>query len=160
MSQSNTIERDWTTAAGLRAIVLLTRLGHRCGYVGVPKAHPLHGAPYDAPCAALAPIADDTPIGKRGLLTVFGLACNDTQDRRRTPAVVFDVHGGLTYSGGDRGYPVVGDEWWLGFDCAHADDDPRFGGTPKTVEYVTAECELLASQIVEAVRAPQIGGAA
>ena len=37
-----TLEKDWTTAAGLRAICLIINLDngpyHRCGYVGVPLA--------------------------------------------------------------------------------------------------------------------------
>ena len=40
------IEKDWTTEAGLRAVVLATTMGHRCGYVGVPLAHPHHGRDY------------------------------------------------------------------------------------------------------------------
>ena len=36
----------------------------------------------------------------------------------------FDVHGGLTYSGGGKNsdYPIKSDLWWLGFDCAHGGD--------------------------------------
>ncbi len=41
------IEKDWTTKAGLRAVVLATSMGHRCGYVGVPLAHPHYGRHYD-----------------------------------------------------------------------------------------------------------------
>lgn len=41
-----TIEKDWTTTAGLRAVVLVTHMGHRCGYVGVPPGHPQYFAFY------------------------------------------------------------------------------------------------------------------
>lgn len=41
------IEKDWTTKAGLRAVVLATSMGHRCGYVGVPLAHQHYGKHYD-----------------------------------------------------------------------------------------------------------------
>lgn len=36
----------------------------------------------------------------------------------------FDVHGGLTYSGGGKNsdYPIKSDLWWFGFDCAHGGD--------------------------------------
>ena len=37
------VEKDWTTAAGLRAVVIMGDMGSRCGYVGVPVGHPLHG---------------------------------------------------------------------------------------------------------------------
>ena len=41
------VEKDWTTASGLRAVVIAAQMGHRCGYVGVPKDHPLFGKDYD-----------------------------------------------------------------------------------------------------------------
>lgn len=48
MSRKFTVERDGT-AAGLRAVVLMTDIGHRCGYVGVPRWHPAYGLGYDHP---------------------------------------------------------------------------------------------------------------
>ncbi len=42
-----TITRDWTTAAGLRAVSIRTAGGWLCGYVGVPSDHPLHGKGWD-----------------------------------------------------------------------------------------------------------------
>lgn len=33
-----TVEKDWVTASGLRAVVVNDT--HRCGYVAVPKGHP------------------------------------------------------------------------------------------------------------------------
>lgn len=44
---SATIEKDWITEAGLRAVVLAMEMGHRCGYVGVPLVHPHYGKHYD-----------------------------------------------------------------------------------------------------------------
>lgn len=41
------IEKDWTTEAGLRAVVLATSMGHRCGYVGVPDGHQYFGKSYN-----------------------------------------------------------------------------------------------------------------
>ena len=41
------VEKDWITSAGLRAVVIMTELGHRCGYVGVPSEHKLFGVDYD-----------------------------------------------------------------------------------------------------------------
>jgi hypothetical protein len=41
------IEKDWTTEAGLRAVVLATVMGHRCGYVGVPESHPHYDKDYN-----------------------------------------------------------------------------------------------------------------
>lgn len=85
----------------------------------------------------------------------------------------FDIHGGLTYSGGGDGYPIESNNWWLGFDCGHCWDGrdfdlikelshpesadyfiglgrqfPTFGEEDiRTVEYVETECQLLISQL-------------
>lgn len=44
------IEKEWTTNAGLRAMVGITCFGeqkhHRCGYVEVPNGHIAHGKDY------------------------------------------------------------------------------------------------------------------
>ena len=45
--QEPKIVKQWTTAAGLPAEVLLMPMGHHCGYVGVPPQHPAHGKGYD-----------------------------------------------------------------------------------------------------------------
>ena len=41
------VEKDWTTEAGLRAVVIAMPMGHRCGYVAVPKDNPFYGFGYD-----------------------------------------------------------------------------------------------------------------
>ena len=41
------VEKDWTTEAGLRAVVIATPMGHRCGYVGVPEGNKFYGLGYD-----------------------------------------------------------------------------------------------------------------
>ena len=83
------------------------------------------------------------------------------------PDNIFDVHGGLTYSGGgeNSNYPVESDLWWFGYDCIHAGDardlnflpsevriiEEKFfiEGTVKTLEYCVSECESLVNQIIE-----------
>lgn len=153
------IVRDWTTAAGLRAVVRMTTMGHHCGYVGVPAGHPLHGVEYGQPCDALQEPAEGTPVGKRGVIALLAAAFDES--RRRAPEIVFDVHGGLTDSGGRGDYPADdgGGAWWFGFDCAHCDDaphpdagrDPLFqSGVFRDEGYVADECESLARQIVAA----------
>ena len=59
-----------------------------------------------------------------------------------------DVHGGLTYSGFGSGHPSDG--WWFGFDCAHV-WDIECEGEGCDLEYVAAECERLAQQLVQLV---------
>ena len=164
------VEKDWTTQAGFRAVVTMGSMGHRCGYVGVSKDHPLYGAGYDDPCAALTAPPEDEPVGGRSILT---LVCA-TPERMTSPAMVFDVHGSLTYAGdGDGEYPVESDLWWLGYDCGHAGDGKspeylaemctRYPDSPimwqndfddefRSLEYCVNECESLARQIAEKVR--------
>lgn len=162
------VEKDWTTAAGFRAVVTMGSMGFRCGYVGVPEGHPLHGAEYDAPCSALPAPADDEEVGKRGIIPL--LCASADSSRLTSPDVVFDVHGGLTYSAG-RDYPVPSDGlWWFGYDCGHAGDgrseeyiaqrkaaspdsgdlwDNAWDEVVRDLAYCEAECESLARQIVE-----------
>lgn len=162
------IERDWTTGAGLRAVCLLITGSHRCGYVEVPKGHPLHGVGYSDPTDVIVADLDAVPLGAKSpiLLLTAGVGAAPNETIRRSPDVLFDVHGGLTYAGGD-GYPVKdSDGWWFGFDCAHAGDGslaPRFAewrtGPVRSEEYVVGECERLARQIVEMVVPVTNGGA-
>jgi hypothetical protein len=130
------IEKDWTTAAGLRAVVVATVMGHRCGYVGVPASHKLHGIGYD-----------------------------------NEPLYDIEVHGGLTYAGSDKKYPVESELHWFGFDCAHLYDarDPdlmddqhremhekypsfaNIEGVIRSLSFCERECERLASQLATVV---------
>ena len=123
MSCSMFVMQEWTTEAGLPARCLLIQHSHLCGYVAVPPGYPLHGVDYEEGCPALGGVS---------------------------PAEVLRVHGGVTFSG-EMGYIMLGDHWWwFGFDCAHAGDKTADSpGTERTVEYVMAECEELAGQIVD-----------
>jgi len=155
------LKKDWTTAAGYRAVVLEV-LGHNNGYVAIPESHPLFGVNYDAPASCLTFPANET-IGKRGIVQLFSSAGEPRPD------VVFDVHGGLTYASATVSQASVleGEKlWWYGFDCAHYGDadSPEYlkaqrekypdmpfmwqaDGVYRTVEYVIAECESLAEQL-------------
>lgn len=169
------VEKDWVTAAGFRAVVTMGDMGFRCGYVGVPEHHPLHGIKYMDPTLSLQKPDDDEPVGKRGILTIFCMAHSEPDEREtrlRSPEMVFDVHGGVTYT--DKGdYPIESDLWWFGYDCGHAGDAPAPGSTMdrfrtrtlytplsedgpddyangdvhRTLDYCIAECESLAQQI-------------
>jgi len=65
----------------------------------------------------------NSPIGKRSIISAF---CWDGESV--TPTMLFDVHGGITYSGRDKIYPICQYEqiWWFGFDCAHYGDAKDF----------------------------------
>lgn len=165
----SSIEKDWVTAAGLRAVILMGRLGFRCGYVGVPPGHPLYGVGYGDECDALRPLTGKEPVGDRGAMSVFLMAA--TGDIPRTPEAIFDVHGSLTFSGNgkDGAYPVESDLWWFGYDCGHCDDAPsseycqqqrdkypdkpfmwhECDGVHRDLDYCVQQCESLARQIVD-----------
>lgn len=123
--------------AGLACLALRgsPHLGHWCGYVGVPREHPLYGVPYD-----------QTP----GLEVHGGLTYSDrcSGDICHVPA---------------PGMPD--DVWWFGFDCGHAGDlspgmekfrrdviEPALGRYDmrevyRELPYVRAEIEHLAAQL-------------
>lgn len=103
---------------GLQCSILrIPHSGHLCGYVKVPVGHPLHGTSYsdDLP-ESLQPLMESVmegTVGKRAPMDVFGMAAG-----LRHIGHLFDVHGGITYSGDLKD---DGDHWY-GFDCAHCDD--------------------------------------
>jgi hypothetical protein len=159
------IEEDWTTASGLRAVVLIICYGerkdHRCGYVGVPKGHPLHGLDYDQHIPDLERYAATARLGQKSpiLALTAGVNAPAGQTIRASLDTIVDVHGGITYAGGGKGkYPVESDLWWFGYDCAHSGDgkiEPdecgfEFeGDIVRDLDYCIRQCESLAHQITE-----------
>ena len=137
-------EKEWETKAGFLAVAVRTDMGHLCGYVGVPRSHPLYGKNYSANLKCLDALykkAMTGPIGKRGALSVMCAVSG-----RKSMDIVFNVHGSVTFSGNGKGlYPVACKPmlWWIGFDCAHCDDNPIVCN----LAFVTKECESLADQI-------------
>lgn len=88
---------------GLDCLIVRNRMGALCGYVGVPKGHPAHGAEYDN-----VRLTDDEYPDVHGGLTFSG-ACQPVTD----------------HSTGICHIPQEGrpdNVWWLGFDCAHSMD--------------------------------------
>lgn len=114
--------------------------GHLCGYVGVPKGHPLHGKSYD-----------DVPyeqVSVHGGLTY-------------TEGCQGDPEKDICHVAEDGDHV-----WWLGFDCAHNGDivpamkmlyEPGgplahrsrddHGEVYRDEDYVRAEVESLAKQL-------------
>jgi hypothetical protein len=107
--------------------------------VGVLTDHPLYGVDYSQEVDYVLP--PETPIGKRGIMPMFFHCLGDG---KATPDVIFDVHGSLTYSGGDD-YPIASSPqlWWFGFDTGHAGDRDN----PKSLTYCIEECKGLAQQL-------------
>lgn len=159
------VEKDWITAVGLRAVVIVCKSGerktHRCGYVGVPETSKLFQVGYSQQIPEISQEAVSTQVlGKKSSLLILTATVNadDEGNIRRSPDILFDVHGGITYSGGKDDYPVQSNLWWFGFDCHHYGDqdiepDPGwrsfYAGEVRELAYVEAECESLARQIKE-----------
>jgi len=126
-------KKQWRDqATGLPCLIVRGPVGALCGYVGVSRDHPFYGLHYDV--------------------------CED-----------IEVHGGLTFADkcqehGTEAQSIChkveagedDDVWWLGFDCAHADDvcptrnfSEAYYGTYKDIAFVTREVEKLAQQLAE-----------
>lgn len=159
-------------ATGLDCLMLRNHMGNWCGYVGVPKDHPLYDKDYDQ-CCQPEDCEDWSDCYDKGHLT---------------PNRAVEVHGGLTFADFcSPGEPVDGichvaaegreeKVWWLGFDCGHGMDlspgmlawevehgftDPRVLVTGeegvekkpwgyrryRDVDYVVMEVENLAAQL-------------
>lgn len=166
------IEKIWKTKAGHKAVVMLVRNSHRCGYVGVPEGHPLYGKKYSDQLGCLKSPDSSEEIGKRSPIAVLGAAL--TQETNSMD-YVFNVHGGITWSAHfmdpdrdkEKELTEIGKEyleaglddglWYIGYDCAHSGDgslDParHYGDYPvRSLEYCEAECESLSQQIIDRV---------
>ena len=173
MTRAYEVEKDWT-AHGLRCVAIAgITTGHRCGYVGLPREHPLYGVHYEQGTPVLREMferAKRGDIGERGVIPLVIYAMQD-EGKEPTPDIAFDVHGSITYSEADPKYPVESDGlWWYGFDCGHCDDAPDLVLLRKTevgrrrlaierkflrdmdrvvrdLAFVTMECEKLAEQL-------------
>lgn len=130
--------KGWLHGMAYR-IVRHPDMGHLCGYVKLPKGHPLLKA------------------AKAGGYGMKGWGSRQKYGRKEhgydaKALRCLSVHGGLTWSGhlptrrGEGGY-------WLGFDCAHYGDlvpslDDKLDGTYRTIEYVRKELDCLIQQVV------------
>lgn len=160
--------------AGYKCVVTFNAMGHRCGYVGIPKNHPLYGKDYSDYLEIKKADVGDRKIS--GIFPLLG-ACLDKDERIRIEAY-FSCHGGITFADGgeNSNYPIESDLWWFGFDCGHAGDKadlsyaiekfpkqaeqlkmqkqindmyPIEGDIIRTEEYVAEECKKLAEQLKE-----------
>ena len=172
MNDRYVVEREFEQA-GYKCVVIFGSIGHRCGYVGIPKNHPLYGKDYSDYLEIKKADVGDREVS--GILPLLG-AWLDEDERIRIEAY-FQCHGGITYAGGGghSSYPIGSDLWWFGFDCGHAGDKSdldyamqKFPSHRKeyqqrkmveskypiddvirTEEYVADECKKLAEQLKE-----------
>lgn len=125
---THTIEADWTTKAGLRAVVVVHPMGHRCGYVAVPPEHKLHGEDYDNVYVDVhggLTFAGGTltyPAANDGLWW-FGYDCAHLGDARDPELMAPEYRSVRALS--------------MGFE----------GDLVRSLDYCTGECESLAAQL-------------
>lgn len=164
----STIEKQWIEFKYPCVITANTQLGFRCGYVGVPVGHILHGVGYDA--IKYPTKKEILSTGWSDKIKVFAISNPDYGiDIGRT----IDVHGGLTFS------DVIGldlenkdywrQHWFFGYDCGHHNDKldisllskdlPKEArafmvkryktdrGTVRTLRYCIEQCKSLARQL-------------
>lgn len=105
---------------GYRCVTIFHDGGFRCGYVGLPKGHPLYKMDYTGYLDIPKSEIENKEVGNRGIIPLIFGAMDDNENVRAD--LYFNVHGSLTYSGGNGKYPVESDLWWLGFDCGHFGD--------------------------------------
>ena len=150
----NKFTKDWEvesefTHEGLQCVVIMTEMGHRCGYVAIPEGHALHGVEYnDDVKGSLKDInCEELGYDKLSPIDIFLEAGNQSKGKTCISSL-FNIHGGITYSRGREGYPIESEDkslFWWGFDSAHYNDDVAIGGKP--LDYMQSECRNLAEMI-------------
>ncbi len=123
-------KKQWPDAStDMPCLIVRSRRGALCGYVGVPPGHPAHGAHYDS----VDPHPDNVEL-------TFSESCDPKGESEPEHHICHIVEPG-----------EPDDVWWLGFDCAHYDDyvpgmdvgcDDR--SSYKEIAYVEEQCAALA----------------
>jgi len=130
-------KKQWQDpATGLPCLIVRNWSGALCGYVGVPKTHPLYKADYDKP-----------NVDVHGGLTFAG----ECQEKVNHCEGICHVA------------PGEDDVWWLGFDCHHYRDiaprdmgrdeyalERKFDAKYRNFAYVTNQVTNLAAQLATA----------
>lgn len=136
---------DTFTHSGLECMVVRTRMGHYCGYVGVPPSHPWFGKGYNEKVKVPPSVfSRETCADNVGVINL--LCASDVSQDAMDIVLAVDVHGGLTFSAKDKTREI----WWFGFDCAHAGDgrSPSDDGW-KDADFVAENCRSLADQLAD-----------
>ena len=154
---------------GYEYLVYATPMGHRCGYVKIPKKHYLYGKSYYEQLNIKFGEIAHQPAGKRNPITLL-LSSNLKPEDNISMDLLFDVHGGITFSGEGASTYFNRKGWWIGFDCAHSGDKPDYElmsvrhkhsyenigigcgvgcGEIRSKEYVEQECKNLIDQIIK-----------
>ena len=142
---TKTIVKEWVTEEGFKAKIARIDSYETwvCGYVGVPRTHPLFNVPYSGH-SPYTKMPEKEMVGKRGSMELFLMACRG-EDEPSCVYDFFDVHGSLTFSDFWEGEEE--DFWYFGFDCHHAGDSYDV----QNERYAEEECISLSRQLKERV---------
>ena len=91
----HTVEKEFEHN-GYRCVVIMTEMGHRCGYVAVPEGHALFGVDYSENIFP-STLIENEPIGDRGIIPMLCSAGDMI-----SLDVLIDVHGSITFSRGSH----------------------------------------------------------
>lgn len=123
--------------AGFPCVVLFQAMGHRCGYVGVPKTHPYYGAGYhevDLNCHGGITYAENHLYGQNDKdFWWLGFDCSHICDAP-------DAESTQKY------FPEQYERYK---DCGYFNSDLRFGCTVKSLDYVIADCKNIAEELYQ-----------
>lgn len=151
---------------GYEYLVYATPMGHRCGYVKIPSKHYLYKKDYGEQLNIKFDDLKEQEVGKRNPITIF-CSMNLKPEDNITMDLLFDVHGGITWSDWGKNNKFKKPGWWIGFDCAHSGDGKDVSimdeshrkmneeysfsvldGIARSKKYVERECKNLIEQIV------------
>lgn len=155
---------EWENTKSIPQFVIICcddegRKTHRCGYIGVPPGHFLHGIAENENVAKLKELSLRATLGQKSpvFALIAGVGAPEGSSIRHSPDVVFDCHGGITYSGNGYFLPkgsAFEHYWFFGFDCRHCEDDEiepaenyRSDLEAKSLDFCIEQCESLAQQI-------------
>ncbi len=143
-------------AEGLPCEMLRHEAGHWCGYVGVGQDHPWFGLSCNSMIKPSKEMLERRQLSDISLLDFALYLVSRKDPEEELPiSLALHVHGGIGYAEGDD---ANNDLWWFGFDCGHAGDlvpavqdilPKNLRGTYRTADFVIAECQNLAKQLVD-----------
>lgn len=128
------VEKDWTTKAGLRAVVVIHPAGHRCGYVGVPQGNPSHGKSYE-----------NIDADVHGGLTYSGGGKTYPAESEKLWWFGYDC----AHLGDARDPELMQGEYKKLYDKGLLRELDFEGDMVRSLGYCVSECESLAKQLVE-----------
>lgn len=152
------VNKDWTTEAGLRAVVIeitqplmFGQSTWHCGYVAVEEGSPLFGKDYQDRMPQLKKLfeelkqkeSEESIFESYGAIDLLCMAFDDEEDPQL--GYCLQVHGGVTYAITSNEYPVAVEKelHWIGYDCNHFDDIQLV----QNLNFNIQQCESLAKQI-------------